>query len=348
VTASLRILFVEPPPERRVGGIETALAGWSDALRAAGLDVVRADAPDDAELRAADVVHFHGLWERGHPALRARCDALGKPWLCSPHGMLEPWAFAHKRWKKLPYFHLREKPSLRRARVIHATSESEATGLRRWFAPGQIRVLPLGLPEGPRPDYAAARARLGWGDDERVVVFLSRLHEKKGLHVLVAAWAEIAARTPSPTRLVIVGDGEADYVEPLRRAAAALTGTRVDWAGPQWGEAKWPWLQGADLFCLPTFSENFGFVVPEALWVGTPVVTTPGTPWGELGRGLPVTICEPTRAALTDTLARALAAERPDAALRAATQAEVAARFGWSRLAKDYASLYHSLVQNPR
>src|SRR5690606_38164444 len=106
VTASLRILFVEPPPERRVGGIETALAGWSDALRAAGLDVVRADAPDDAELRAADVVHFHGLWERGHPALRARCDALGKPWLCSPHGMLEPWAFAHKRWKKLPYFHL--------------------------------------------------------------------------------------------------------------------------------------------------------------------------------------------------------------------------------------------------
>lgn len=342
-----RILFIEPPAERRVGGIETALHGMANALGAAGLEIIRTVAPADDELRGADVVHFHGLWERSHPGLRRRCLAMGKPCVVSPHGMLEPWAFTHKRWKKLPYFHLIERPGLSKVSCILATSQAEATNLRRWFRPDQLRVIPLGLPERPGPDHETARNRLGWRHDEKVVLFLSRLHPKKGLHTLVDAWARIhAAERRTPRRLVIVGEGDDAYAAPLRQRTTALAGARVDWVGAQWGDAKWPWLQAADLLCLPTASENFGLVVPESLLVGTPVLTTPGTPWGELADGLPVTIVEPTVAELAAALRSMLAAPSPDAMARAETHRKVVGRFGWSRLANDYLEFYRSIMDS--
>ncbi len=262
--------------------------------------------------------------------------------------MLEPWAFAHKRWKKIPYLHLCELPSLKRAAAVIATSGSEAQGLKRWFKPEQIWVLPLGVAEAPAPDYNTARAALNWSRDERVVVFLSRLHEKKGLHVLIAAWRRILPLVSFPVRLVIVGEGDTSYVEPLKRETGRMSDAKIDWVGPQWGDKKWPWLQGADCFCLPSFSENFGLVVPEALLVGTPVVTTPGTPWADLGRGLPVTIVEPEEAALADALVRVLRAGAISPEIRAETHTALVAGFGWSRLAKDYVALYQSLATASR
>ncbi len=342
----MNVLFVEPPPVRRVGGIETALAGWSAALRTAGIDAVRRDAPSDSDLRAADVIHFHGLWEPDHPRLRRRTSQLGKPWLASPHGMLEPWALRHKRWKKLPWFHLVERPSLRRARRLVATCEAEAAVLAQWFPASQIVWLPLGIQESTTPDAARARAELGWSPAERVVVFLSRLHEKKGLHLLIEAWAQLQ---PAPdARLVIVGEGDPAYVDPLRARTRARPDLRIDWLGARWGDARWAPLQGADLFCLPSFSENFGLVVAESLLVGTPVLTTPFTPWESLRGDLPVSLCEPTVPALVAALRHALAEPPPSADQRLRTHATTRARFGWSALAPRYAALYASILGDLR
>src|SRR4029434_11266956 len=100
---------------------------------------------------------------------------------------------------------------------------------------------------------------------------------------------------PPETRLVIVGGGEPAYVHSLRSAANSLATRlpRIDWIGEIWGDARWPYLQGADLFCLPSHSENFGLTLLEACQVGTPVLTTTATPWGEWLRSDLVFIAEP-------------------------------------------------------
>lgn len=336
----LKILFAEPPPARRIGGIDTALEGWARALGTAGAMITRHDRTTlPGDLRDFDVVHFHGLWEPAHHRLRERCRRAGIPFVVSPHGMLEPWAMAHKSWKKSLYFKFREQPSLARAAALLATSEEEAGPLRSYFPHPPITVLPLGIDPTPPPDYVGARRDLGWKEDDRVVVFLSRLHPKKGLHLLIDAWPEIQSRCTEPVRLVIVGDGERDYVDSLQSRAAPS----VDWIGPQWGDAKWPYLQGADLFCLPSYSENFGFAPLEATAVGTPVITTPGTPWGSLRGGLPIGIVEPQVSALAAAVCDRLSAPRPDARARSDAHAEAMGRFGWPSLVSRYAEFYRSL-----
>src|SRR5205814_1564966 len=120
-------------------------------------------------------------------------------------------------WKKWPYFHWTEKPYLARADALLATADGEARRLQRFFPRQRIETLSLGLTGSARPDYANARQHLGWKSGEIVLLFLSRIHVKKGLNLLLEA---LAALTLSPqTRLVIVGDGEPAYVQTLRQFA---------------------------------------------------------------------------------------------------------------------------------
>src|SRR5204862_6971666 len=129
-----------------------------------------------------------------------------------------------------------------------STAEQEAGRLRAMLPGQRIEALPLGLTGGAKPDYHRARAQLGWGDGERVLLFLSRIHVKKGLDFLLRALASM--ELPGPTRLVVVGEGEPGYVAQLRRLAEenARVLPRIDWVGAVWGAERWKYVQGADLF----------------------------------------------------------------------------------------------------
>ena len=109
------------------------------------------------------------------------------------------------------------------------------------------------------------------------MVFLSRIHPKKGIELLLEAWRTMDSKEWT---LEIAGDGNPSYVETLKKSASDLK--EVRFIGPQYGEAKWDCIRSADVMVLPTFSENFGIVVAEALAVGVPVLTTMGTPWEDL------------------------------------------------------------------
>jgi glycosyltransferase involved in cell wall biosynthesis len=335
----MKVHFVEPPAALRTGGLEAAIRALEAALAAQGIVVTSGTA---TAAQPGDVVHFHGLWRPGDARLSCRLRRRGVASIVSPHGMLEPWAWRHKWWKKWPYFWLFERAHLRRAATLLATSPMEERTLRRFFPGHEIAMLPLGFTGSATPDYPAARARLGWRMSETVLLFLSRLHVKKGLDLLLHALSGLAA--PAPVRLVVVGGGEADYLREMRALAESLRLSHVDWMGEVWGEARWPFFQGADLFCLPSHSENFGLAVLEACQVGTPAMTTTATPWGDWlgdGRGF---IVEPNVAGVRAGLQEFFQRPRADAGSRAALAAWAENEFSWKALAPRYAALYRRLA----
>ncbi|MEQ1851594.1 MAG: glycosyltransferase [Chthoniobacteraceae bacterium] len=342
----MNIHFFEPPAVQKAGGLDAAIQSLRAALRRHGHEV-KMNVPLPSSGTDA-LVHFHGLWQRDFPAIARRCGELRIPFVVSPHGMLEPWARRHKWWKKWPYFHLVEKPWIQTAACILATGEPEAGRLRCMFPRGRVESLPLGLTAATRPGYEDARRALGWGADETVLVFISRIHVKKGLDLLLAALAGIDGARRAKTRLVIVGPEEQPaYAARCRefavRNAAGLP--RIDWPGAVWGDARWPYFQGADLFCLPTHSENFGLAVLEALQVGTPALTTTGTPWAASltdGCGF---IATPDQHGIRTQLENFFSRLRSTPAQRTALSEWAWGNFDWSILAPRYVALYASLLE---
>jgi glycosyltransferase involved in cell wall biosynthesis len=181
------------------------------------------------------------------------------------------YTYTHRRRAlKRIYLELLDRPNLRRAAALHFCTAPERDEAAWHGVPltGRSFVIPppLGDPfRFPARDAHSASSR---------VLFLSRIHPKKGLEVLLDAWPTVRRHLPGAT-LTIAGDGEQAYVESLRARAAAIPGDSVSFSGFVSGAQKESVLANADLFVLPSFQENFGVVVIEAISAGAPVVITP-------------------------------------------------------------------------
>jgi glycosyltransferase involved in cell wall biosynthesis len=344
----MRVYFFEPSHAQKTGGLELAIRSIEGFLKRAGV-TVRCN-PSVACLEGAeapDIVHFHGLWQPKFLRISALCRRLRIPYVVSPHGMLEPWAWRHKRWKKWPWYHLFERAHISRASRLLTTSEAEARNLRNLLPSTNCHALPLGITTECRPDYAAARRTLGWSESEAVLLFLSRVHPKKGLSLLLLALAGLESKSVRHLRLVVVGDGEARYLRELKEFAQQRANRLppVDWVGGIWGDRKWVYFQGADLFCLPSYSENFGLAVLEALQVGTRVLTTDRTPWDMVpswGAGM---IVRPDERALRSALAEFLANLEWTNDQRAALASRIHRQFSWDAVGPAYLRFYEHMVE---
>jgi glycosyltransferase involved in cell wall biosynthesis len=281
--------------------------------------------------RAADVdiIHNHslwqllnidaGLWARGG---RARL-------VSSPHGTMAPWARAHSGWKKRLVWPL-QRVALDRAHLLHATGPGEAADLRGAGFRQPILMLPLGIdvpPPQPRLD-----------SDKRTLLFLGRLHPVKALDRLLSAWSKLAPRY-AEWELRIVGVGEPAHEAAIRQAAASLP--RVVFAGAVDDLSKWAAYWGADLFVLPSHTENFGIVVAEALAAGIPAVVSHGAPWQALemeGAGVWTSNAPDVLASALDLLMALAPDER--AAMGARGRAWMERDFSWERIARKSLDAY--------
>ena len=223
------------------------------------------------------VIHDNGLWLPSNHAVVTAARVFQRPLLISPRGMLTPWARQYRGLKKQLAWWLYQRRDLRQAQVLHATSPAEAEGFRKAGFSQPIAVVPNGV-ELP---LLNRKSEIGNRKSEiRTVLFLSRIHPVKGLANLIEAWAQIK---PVGWRVVVAGDDENGHRQELEEMIRQrqLAG-QFEFIGPVQGEAKLELYQRADLFVLPSHTENFGIAIAEALAAGLPVITTRGTPWEEL------------------------------------------------------------------
>ena len=223
-----------------------------------------------------DVVHVNCCWMPQSAWTQKWAQQAGYKVVLTPHGMLEPWIISRHYWtRKVPALWLYQKQAVVDADYLHATAESEKQNLLRLGYNDRIAVIANGI------DVEEITMKTCW-KRKKTILFLSRIHVKKGIEFLLEAVAALKERLEGYT-VRIAGEGEAEYIEQLRQKALQLDiQDKVDFCGGVYGDRKWDLFREADLFVLPTYSENFGIVVAEALACGTPVITTTGTPWEEL------------------------------------------------------------------
>jgi glycosyltransferase involved in cell wall biosynthesis len=347
----MMVHFFEPPSSQTTGGLDLAIQSLKRFLEKSGIDVRSGSRIKEFSMGSAQqLAHFHGIWQPRALQISAHCRSRRVPYVVSPHGMLEPWAWKHKRWKKWPYFQFFEKRHLAGAHRLVATSDAEANNLRDLLPSSRCAVVPLGLTTASKgPDYQRAREALGWNDSERIILFLSRIHPKKGLHLLLGALARMAPELNQSAHLVIVGGGEDAYVRKLKRFHAHNRSRlpRIDWIGEVWTDRKWIYLQGADLFCLPSYSENFGLAVLEALQVGTRVLTTTQTPWAAISSWNAGYVVEPAESAIGAVLAEDLGSpQRWSLKERASLAEKIHKQFSWDAIGSRYLRLYEDVVKD--
>ncbi len=286
---------------------------------------------------STDLVHNFGVWRPFNQWVACVTQLSRRPMVVCTMGMLEPWGLQQKALKKRLALTLYQRRILNRAEVLHASADSEAANLRAVGLKSPVAVIPVGV---EMPSEAPQRGAI---PPTRTALFLSRIHPKKGLMDLVRAWAQLR---PQDWRLVIAGPDPIQYRAEVEAAVRdANLASQVSFAGQLTEEQKQRLFAEADLFVLPTYSENFGAVIPEALGYGVPVITTTGAPWSMLGSTRSGFWVEPGEAGVRDALARSFSL--PPAELRAMGERgrnEVIGRYSWTAVIEKHIELYRWLV----
>lgn len=217
-----------------------------------------------------DIVHNHSLWmlPNVYPGWVTKGRAI--PYVVSPRGTLSKWAMQSGSKVKRFFWPAIQKPSINHAACFHATADAEYEDIRRMGFKQPVAVIPNGI------DLPATKKRLA--RPTRTLLFLGRLHPVKGVDFLLKAWRVLESEFPD-WNLRIVGPTGNETAASLIELSRSLALKRVTFSGAVYGSDKFDVYQDADLYVLPTHSENFAVTVAEALACATPVVVSQGAPW---------------------------------------------------------------------
>ena len=237
-----------------------------------------------------DVVHLHGAWDLGNVRLGQCLSKKKVPYIVSTHGMLDDWSLAQKPRRKAVFNRLVNQKFLRRAAMVHCTAQSEVEQVDRNLGglDNTTCVVPFVVPSNPEnfDKEIVYQAFPEIDRDKKKLLFLSRIHEKKGPEHLLDAAAELKQKGLI-VQVLMVGPGEESYIDGLKQQVERLGITeQVLWLGMVRDPLKTALYVASDIFVLPTQQENFGIVLVEAMFAGLPIITTRGTDiYHELERG---------------------------------------------------------------
>ena len=229
---------------------------------------------------AYDAIIVNGLWQYNGLATWRALAGTGIPYFVFTHGMLDPWfkhTYPFKHLKKWLYWPWAEYRVLRDASAVIFTCEEERLLARQsfWLYRANETVTAYGTSSPPGNSQELAQCFLAAHpglQDKRIILFLSRIHEKKGCDLLLEAFAQVASQDEC-IHLLMAGPDQTGWAATLKAQAEKLgIAARITWPGMLQGDAKWGAFYAAEVFCLPSHQENFGIVVAEALACGKPVL----------------------------------------------------------------------------
>ena len=292
-----------------------------------------------------DLIHLRGLWRQ--PSLTCSHWKQNHPdtvLVVQPAGMLEPWARKRKGFLKQIYYSLLESSLLDSCDAIHATSVSEANNLISMGLPAQkMFVIEEGI--NMPTDTSVHSVRVKPSGAKKELLFLSRIHPKKGIELLLMALSLIR---PQNWTCKIVGMGSIAYENTLKQYVHRLgLDDLVQFHGPVYRKDKDLIFGQADAFILPTYSENFGIAIAEAMSWGLPVITTTGTPWSALSNPSLGWYVEPTINDICFALFELFNKSDSELLLMGShCKSYVEANFSWHSVGAKMATKYLSLLSN--
>ncbi len=288
---------------------------------------------------SSDIVHVNCCWMPACAAFQRVAQAMGIPVVLTPHGMLEPWIMACHYWtRKWPALQLYQATALRRADMLVATADSEAQHLHHLAYNGRVCVIHTGI------EIGEIRIKTSW-EKRHMILFLGRIHQVKGIWCLLGALRMVRSRIKDYS-VVIAGEGSADDIERLQGSIASWhMEDMVHYVGGKYGDEKWNLLRQADFLVQPSYTENFGLSIAEAMASGTPVITTTGTPWKDLDRDCCGTCIATGAEALASAIMRftALTSKELETMGRNARQL-IEARYSVGAMGKRLMEMYAELV----
>ena len=290
-----------------------------------------------SNIKSFDLAHIHAVFNHSSVAASQACRKAGVPYIIRPLGTLDPWSMTQKSFRKRLFWQISGKAMLQNAAAVHYTSEVEKLSTERHLGLNHGNVVALGI----ETNSNGAAVRIF---PEPYVLVLSRLHPKKGLDVLIDAFLSLVENGKFPNwRLIIAGDGPPDYVSKLK-AAAISRPDRVVFTGWLDEEKKHAVLGGASLLALPSYQENFGLCVMEALAHSVPVLVSPNVNLAaEIASANAGWVAAADKNALTEKMAEALA-DHDELAKRGRAGKQLSQKYSWENAATGLASLYEEVL----
>jgi len=305
-------------------------------------------------IKCFDIVHIHSLYLFHGMISGYYCRRYNVPYLIRPHGTLDPFIYKRHRFRKSLMEFLFEQQNFNYAHAIHFTTEEEmklATTSNLMLKPKGI-VVPLGIELSEYknlPEYGTFRAKYPEINGKKIILFLGRINFKKGLEILIKAYSKIT-NLRSDVHLVIAGpdnNGFEKRVKEWLKDKALLD--RTTFTGMLYGKEKLSVLRDADAFVLPSYSENFGLSVIEAMACGLPVIISDRVNiWGEVskkgaGKVIP---CDGNQ--LAKSIIELLDNKDLAKHMGLKGKALVSDHFEWSKIASKLENVYRTMIQeNP-
>ena len=220
-----------------------------------------------------ELIQIQSVWEMPYHKVILEARKQNIPYIVTPRGMLEPWSLSQKKWKKKLAWWLYQRNDVQKSACVFTTAKMEADHVSNLGITTCKAVIPNGIETDAYPCKTSVEGV------KKQVLFLSRVHVKKGIELLFEAWKRLHSDYVD-WQLLVIGNGEAEYIHSLENRVESLgLKDSIKILPPVFGEAKIKVYQESALFCLPSFSENFGMVIAEAMSCGTPVITTTNCPW---------------------------------------------------------------------